>query len=60
MTPRIATDTEQSPDKWAPWNALRCPEAADRYLQETYGITLHQGSTADEIRTAVNYYKRSW
>lgn len=49
-----------APDKWAPFNALRNPEACDRYAREILGITLHCGSPAEEIQRVVNLYRASW
>lgn len=47
-------------DKWASWNTLRNPAAADRFLREQRGIELHAGSTKEEIDRAVRIYRASW
>jgi hypothetical protein len=46
--------------KWASWNRLRNPAAADRFLREHRGITLHRGSTKEEIDRAVRIYRASY
>jgi hypothetical protein len=49
-----------TPDKWAPYDALRNPKACDRYAREVLGVELHSGSTAEEIQWVVRLYKASW
>lgn len=49
-----------SQDKWALWNTLRNPAAADKWLRERRGIVLHRGSTKEEIDRAVRMYRASW
>jgi hypothetical protein len=56
----MTTTPTGQPDKWAPYNALRNPAACDRYAREVLGITLHTGSTAEEIARVVRLYRSSW
>ena len=56
----LHTHETDKTDKWASWNKLRNPAAADKYLREVRGITLHTGSTKEEIDRAVRMYRASW
>jgi hypothetical protein len=54
--------SHQEPDKWAPYDALTpyLKSEVDRIAREDFGVTLHAGSSAEEIARFVRIAKASW